>query len=286
MIDEEKSFNLASDKTPSFLLAHDRFSLYHLQQKHESLQQKQQEREKKNHLLGSETPTTSRVRTTSEDVISNISELDYSRSSSSTSTFYSDNGSITSSTLTPSSIPSISARRNINSSKSYKPNMMYDLNNNEKQHTSSRKDHYHYQRSLSHKKMKHSKVIQSKVSSKLVNKRKLQAADNSKQFLDDVSLGLLRFYRAATKATVNRSQKPSNLSNQQIDKINDNNNYIKRHKDAQKSYSAVSCNAKKEDETLLEGDIFYSMSPEEFVPYLTQNEVSTYFYVSNRYHLV
>ena len=148
----------------------------------------------------------------------------------------------------------------------------FDVNNNEKQQAPTRKEHY--QRVLSHKKMKHSKAIQSKVSSKLVNKRKLQNEKSlvpRQQFLDDVSLGLLRFYRAATKVTVNRSQRSENLSNEN-NNMWSNNNQIGEEKD-QRKVNCLPQKTKKEEETS-EGEIFYSMSPDEFIPYLTEETVS------------
>ena len=271
MIDEEKGGNFTSDKT-SLLLTQDRLSLYHLQKKHENLQQ-QQQREKKNNLVDFEGISLSFSQANHTDVVSNNLEVDYTRSSSSTSTIYSDNCSITSSTLTPSSVSSICSIKSSNPSGIYTTNTC-DINNNEKQQTPSRKEHY--QRVLSHKKMKHSKAIQSKVSSKLVNKRKLQNENSlvpRQQFLDDVSLGLLRFYRAATKVTVNRNQKSATLCNDN-NNILSNNNQTRQEKD-QKKVDETSMKMKKEDDTL-EGEIFYSMSPEEFLPYFTQETVSIY----------
>ena len=281
MIDEEKSCNSLSDKT-SFLLGQDRLSLYHLQKKHESLQQ-QQNREKKKRLH--ETEATASLMSFTQpnlaEVISNSSEVDYSRCSSSTSsTFYSDNCSITSSTLTPSSSLSLSLtnRNNDNSlndsllSKKYQP----DVNNNERPKQSHQLRKEHYQRVLSHKKMKHSKAVQSKVSSKLVNKRKLQGNEGNamtrQPFLDDVSLGLLRFYRAATRATMSRTHKSTSDLTKSAKMNDDNNNIMK-----EESYDKKGRNCRNEDDVLNEGDIFYSMSPEEFIPFFAQDMVSNSF---------
>ena len=129
----------------------------------------------------------------------------------------------------------------------------------------------HYQRVLSHKKMKHSKAIQSKVSSKLINKRKLQADSShtmqKQPFLDDVSLGLLRFYRAATKATTNRSQKLT-TSSSQIGHSNCNEKLDKCRKKTDQVHDN-----KGEGPKTSEGAIFYSMKPEEFLPQFTKDLV-------------
>ena len=105
MIEEEKHCNLTSD-SKTFLVAPDRLSLYHLQKKHERLQQQQWE--KKNQLTDSGIATRTLNQINNKELVSNTSENDISRSSSSTSNPYSDNGSITSSTLTPSSLASSS----------------------------------------------------------------------------------------------------------------------------------------------------------------------------------
>ena len=285
MIDDENSCNSSSDKT-SFLLGQDRLSLYHLQKKHESLQQQQQQQQKREQKTRlQETEVTSSLMSLPQmnqgEVISYSSEVDYSRCSSSTSsTFHSDSCSITSSTLTPSSSLSFSLTNRYNDdtingsflSKKYKS----DVNDKERQKQSQQLRKEHYQRVMSHKKMKHSKAIQSKVSSKLVNKRKFQGNEGSamtrQPFLDDVSLGLLRFYRAATRATMSRTQKSTSDFDKSNNMNDDNNNILKEEKCEKKS-----ANFKNEDDVLNEGDIFYSMSPEEFIPYFAQDLVSDLF---------
>ena len=52
----------------------------------------------------------------------------------------------------------------------------------------------------------------------------------------------------------------------------DNNNILKEEKCEKKS-----ANFKNEDDVLNEGDIFYSMSPEEFIPYFAHDLVSDLF---------
>ena len=267
MIQEEENCNISSDETMTSILTPDRFSLYHLQKKHESLQQKQQQKERKNKLL--DIDFSSKDNNILSDVASNVSDIDFNRSSSSTSsTFCSDNGSITSSTLTGSSVSSPYGR---NILKSLASQDVCDVNNNERGH-SLRKEHSHYQRVMSHKKMKHSsKAIQSKVSSKLINKRKLQADSShtmqKQPFLDDVSLGLLRFYRAATKATTNRSQKLT-TSSSQIGHSNCNEKLDKCRKKTDQVHDN-----KEEGSKTSEGAIFYSMKPEEFLPQFTKDLV-------------
>ena len=284
MIDEEKSCNTSSDKT-SFLLAQDRLSLYHLQKKHESLQQQQQKKEQKGTKLfdGESTSLMSFAQPNQAELISNSLEVDYSRCSSSTSsTFYSDNCSITSSTLTPSSTlsSSLTNRNNEHSTNGSFLSQRYksDINNNERQKQPQQIRKEHYQRVMSHKKMKHSKAVQSKVSSKLVNKRKLQGNESNvmsrQPFLDDVSLGLLRFYRAATRATMNRNQKSTSTSNKSNNFNDDNNNNVRQEKDGKKVSDREHRKPINEDEMLNEGDIFYSMTPEEFIPYFAQEMVS------------
>ena len=267
MIQEEENCNISSDETMTSILTPDRFSLYHLQKKHESLQQKQQQKERKNKLL--DIDFSSKDNNILSDVASNVSDIDFNRSSSSTSsTFCSDNGSISSSTLTGSCV---SSPYGCNILKSVTSQDVCDVNNNDKGH-SLRKEHSHYQRVMSHKKMKHSsKAIQSKVSSKLINKRKLQADSShtmqKQPFLDDVSLGLLRFYRAATKATTNRSQKLT-TSSSQIGHLNGN----KKLNKCRKKTDQVHDN-KGEVPKSSEGEIFYSMKLEEFLPQFTKDSV-------------
>ena len=278
MIDEEKSCKTSSDKT-SFLLGQDRLSLYHLQKKHES-QQQQQKREQKTRLSETEvTSLKSFSQMSQAEVISNSSEVDYSRCSSSTSsTFYSDNCSISSSTLTPSASSLSSSTFNGNNENTINGSFLpkkykSDVNNNERQKQPQQMRKEHYQRVMSHKKMKHSKAIQSKGSSKLVNKRKLQGNESTtlsrQPFLDDVSLGLLRFYRAATRATMSRNHKSTSDLDKSYNMKDDNNNNSREERDVKNRKKS-----KSDDEMLNEGDIFYSMSPEEFVPHFAEEMVS------------
>ena len=154
----------------------------------------------------------------------------------------------------------------------------YDMNNNKRQ-SNSRKERNRYQRVLSYKNMKHSKTIQSKPTSKLVNKGKIQSDDLNvmrQQFLDDVSVGILKFYRAAAKVTGTRYQKSTDISYQN-NTINNQSNLKNNDKDQEKINRDIMKN-KKEDETL-QGEIFYSMKPEEFLPYYTHDVVSMYLFI-------
>ena len=54
----------------------------------------------------------------------------------------------------------------------------------------------------------------------------------------------------------------------------DNNNNVRQEKDEMKVHDREPRMPMNEDDMLNEGDIFYSMTPEEFIPYFAQEMVS------------
>ena len=169
-------------------------------------------------------------------------------------------------------------RRNVTTLSSSHVTSLYDMNNNKKQ-SNSRKEGQHYQRVLPYKNIKHSKTIQRTTSSKLVNKSKIQSDDLNfmrQQFLDDVGLGILKFYRAAAKVTSSRYQKSTEISYKN-NNINKHNNLT--HNDKHQNKPRMHTMKKQTEDEPLEDEIFYSMKPEDILPIYTQQDAVSIHYM-------
>ena len=124
------------------------------------------------------------------------------------------------------------------------------------------------------------------------------ATVRQQQFLDDVSLSLIKFYKAATtktaQVTTNKQEKaaapvgaiPASPSHHNS-KIN--NNKVNEDQREDKNKDDMANNAwplqdNEDEEDVLDDGIFYSMNPEEFLPnYLNELMVRFYFEV---FHII
>ena len=146
--------------------------------------------------------------------------------------------------------------RNMSSSSSRDYNLLYDMNNNNRRPNNLRKHRNPPQRVLSYKVLKPAKTVPNKTSLNLLRKTQSDNGNLLKQqFLDDVGLGILKFYRAATKVTSNRYHKSATISH--------NNKLIKTEAEKTPINSHVVKNTKQKD--ILDGETFYTMQPDELV---------------------
>ena len=144
-------------------------------------------------------------------------------------------------------------------------NLLYDMNNNKKPNN-IRKHRNPPQRVLSYKVLKPTKTVPNKTSLNLLRKSQ---SDNGnvlrQQFMDDVGLGILKFYRAATKVTRNRYHKSATISH--------NNNLIKTEAEKTPINSHIIKNTTQKE--TLDAETFYTMQPDELVScYLSDVVVS------------